>query len=78
MKYTLEEAFKAKEELIKLGMPEEDFFLADEIDEECGFLLGEPLLCHDDFNVSAYNLYKDKLFYEEHEEDYIDYMLKNY
>lgn len=74
-KYTIKEALKAKEELIKLGMPEEDFFYADAIDEECGFLLGEPLLSNDDFAVSAYQLYLDKLFYEKHEEDFIDYML---
>lgn len=75
MIYTLEEALKAKEELIKLGITEKDFYPADEVDTECGFLLGEPLLCDDDFSVSAYQLYKDKLFWEEHEDDYIDYML---
>ena len=75
-KYTLEDALKAKEELIKLGMPENDFYFADEIDTECGFLLGEPLLADDDFAVSAYRMYTDKLFWDEHEDNYIDFILE--
>lgn len=77
MEYTLENTLEAKKSLMKEGFNEEDFYPADDIDVECGCLLGEPMLKNSDDGQSAFELWKDKLFWDEHEDDYVDYMLKN-
>ena len=65
MKYTLEQALKAKEELIKLGFCKEEDFYLDEDAHECGFLKGEYFIKSygdDDFFISAYQSYTDYLY----------------
>jgi hypothetical protein len=65
MEYTLEQALKAKEELIKLGFYKEEHFYLDEDAHECGFLKGEYFLNtfpYDDFLVSAYEHYNGYLY----------------
>ena len=65
MKYTLEQALKAKEELIKLGFYKEEDFYLDEDAHECGFLKGEYFLNtfpYDDSLVSAYENYTGYLY----------------
>lgn len=66
--HTLENCLFAQQELIKLGLSEIDFYLADENHTEIGFLIGEPMLkTDDDFCKSALDMYKEKMFVEETE-----------
>lgn len=67
--HTLENCLYAKEELLKDGFPEERFFYATNDEVEIGYLLGEPLLSFDDFIKSALELYKEKCFSEDEDED---------
>ena len=77
--HTLENCLFAKNELIKDGFSEEDFYSADEDYQEIGFLIGEPMLkTNDDFCKSALQLYKEKCLTEEEDDDkMIEFFLRN-
>ena len=77
MEYTLENTLKAKKSLIEIGFAEDDFYPADEIDVECGRINGEPIIKNGEDGKSAFELWTEKLFWDEHEDYYVDYMLKN-
>ena len=52
--HTLENCLFAKQELMKQGFKEDDFYLADEYYLEIGYLVGEPMMkTNDDFCKSA-------------------------
>ena len=78
MKYTLEQALKAKEELIRLGFYKEEDFYLDEDAHEFGFHEGEYFINtfgDDDSFISAYQNYIDYLYsidkeVQEREEEY--------
>lgn len=73
MEHTLENTLKAKKFLIEEGFSENDFYTATEDYVEAGYLLGEPLIKNnDDFITSAFELWKDKTFWEEHGEKIFD------
>lgn len=66
LNHTMENSLFAKQELIKFGFSENDFYLAEEHHTEIGFLIGEPMLkTEDDFCKSALNMYKEKIYVEE-------------
>lgn len=77
MEYTLENTLKAKKSLIETGFKDSDFYPADDMDVECGRILGEPIIKNNDDGKSAFELWSEKLFWDENEDDYVDYMLKN-
>lgn len=76
MEHTLENALKAKELLIKDGMCEDDFSEATQDDIEVGYILGEPLIIKGEDCISALDCWKDKVFWDKHSDDYVDFMLK--
>lgn len=68
--HTLENCLIAKDELIKDGFQENDFYLADEDYLEINYLLNEPMLkTNDDFYKSALELYREKCISEDEEDD---------
>lgn len=68
--HTLENCLFAKNELLKDGFLENDFYLAGDDYLEIGFLPGEPMMkTNNDFCKSALELYKDKSFSEEENDD---------
>jgi hypothetical protein len=68
--HTLENCLLAKIELMKDGFLEEDFYDADEYDVEVGLILGEPIKkTNDDDLLTALEMYKNKCFSEEVDED---------
>lgn len=83
MKYTLKQALKAKEELIRLGFYKEEHFYLDEDAHECGFLKGEYFINtfgDDDSFISAYEHYNGYLYSidKEAQEREEEYFLKLY
>jgi len=76
--HTLENCLFAKEELIKQGFKEDDFYLADEDYLEIDYLLNEPMLkTNDDFCKSALELYKESQWSDEDDDNMIDYYIEN-
>lgn len=76
--HTLENCLFAKQELMKQGFKEGDFYLADEDYLEIGYLVGEPMMkTNDDFCKSALELYKDSQWSEEDDDNMIDYYIEN-
>jgi hypothetical protein len=76
LNHTLENCLKAKQLLIEnTCLTESDFIYADSWDTELGYIEGEPLLTSEDDCNSALNMWNDKLFWDEHEEDYINFMI---
>ena len=74
--HTIENCFKAKRLLIEnTCLVESDFIYADNWDTELGYIEGEPLLISEDDCKSALDMWNDKLFWDEHEEDYINFMI---
>ena len=72
--HTLENCLNAKKELVKLGLKEDDFYLADEEYLEIGYLLGEPMIkTNDDFCKSALELYKERQWTDEDDDNLWDY-----
>jgi hypothetical protein len=68
--HTLENCLFAKQELMKEGFLEEDFYYANEDDLEVGLLLGEPIKkTNDDDCLTALEMYKNKCHSEEVDED---------
>lgn len=68
--HTIENCLFAKQELLKDGFSEDDFYYADSDDVEVGLLIGEPIMkSNDDDCVTALELYKQKCFSEEEDED---------
>lgn len=68
--HTLENCLFAKQELMKEGFKEDDFYYANEDDVEVGLLLGEPIKkTNDDDCLTALEMYKNKCFSEEVDED---------
>ena len=68
--HTLENCLFAKQELMIYGFSEENFYYADADDVEVGLILGEPIMkSNDDDCVTALELYKQKCFSEEVDED---------
>ena len=83
MNYTLKEALKAKEDLIKLGFYKEEHFYLDEDAHECGFIKGEYFMNtfgDDDSLISAYEHYMNYLYSidKEAQEAEEEYFLKSY
>jgi len=75
--HTFENCLYAKSELMKLGLKEEDFYLATEEYLEIGFLINEPMVkTNDDFCKSALDMYKEKMFLNQHEKTLINIHLK--
>lgn len=69
LEHTIENCNNAKKFLIETGsFTEEDFENATQFDVECGYLLGEPLLCNGDDCTSALKLWNEKIFWDTHEE----------
>ena len=68
--HTLENCLFAKQELIKDGFSEDDFYYADIDDVEVGLILGEPILKSNDDCITALELYKQKCFSEDEDEMY--------
>ncbi len=77
MEYTLENTIKAKKNLIADGFKEEDFYPANDLDVECGRIKGEPILVKNEDGKSAFELWSEKIFWDENEDSYLDYMIKN-
>lgn len=78
MEHTLANAQEAKKLLIEEGFNESDFTEAVQEDVDLGYLIGEPLIIDEDgFAKSALELYNEKLFWDKHGDDYVDYMLEN-
>lgn len=76
--HTLENCLFAKEELIKQGFKEDDFFTADEDYLEIDYLIGEPMLkTNDDFCKSALELYKESQWSDEDDNNMIDFYNAN-
>lgn len=76
--HTLENCLFAKQELMKQGFKEGDFYLADEDYLEIGYLVGEPMMkTNDDFCKSALELYKDSQWSEEDDDNMLDYYIEN-
>lgn len=76
--HTLENCLFAKQELMKQGFKEDDFYLADEDYLEIGYLVGEPMIkTEDDFCKSALELYKDSQWSEEDDNNMLDYYIEN-
>lgn len=68
--HTLENCLFAKQELMKDGFTEDNFYYANIDDVEVGLLIGEPIMkSNDDDCVTALELYKQKCFSEEVDED---------
>ncbi len=68
--HTLENCLLAKQELIKDGFSEDDFYLADYEFTEIGYLIGEPMMdIDDDTCKSALELYKEKCLLEDLDDD---------
>ena len=66
---TLENCLFAKQELLKDGFSEDDFYLHDSSFSD-SYLDNEPMMkCDDDGCISALELYKQKCFSEEEEDD---------
>lgn len=73
--HTVENGLFAKDELIKYGFSDEDFYLADFEFTEIGYLIGEPMIdINDDTCKSALELYKEKCI----SEDLDDYKMIEY
>jgi hypothetical protein len=67
--HTLENCLFAKQELLKDGFSEDDFYLHDASYSD-SYLDNEPMMkCDDDDCVSALELYKQKCFSEEEDDD---------
>ena len=67
--HTLENCLLAKQELIKDGFSEDDFYLHDASYSD-SYLDNEPMMkCDDDDCISALELYKQKCFSEEEDDD---------
>lgn len=80
MKYSIQEAFEAKEHLMKLGFSEDQFKIADSYWEEVGFMVGEPILFGTDSDpISAHKMYQDFLYRSDKQmEDYeMDFFSEN-
>lgn len=76
--HTLESCLFAKQELMKQGFKEGDFYLAYEDYLEIGYLVGEPMMkTNDDFSKSALELYKDSQWSEEDDDNMLDYYIEN-
>lgn len=76
--HTLENCLFAKQELIKQGFKEDDFYLADEDYLEIDYLLNEPMLkTNDDFCKSALELYKESQWSDEDDDNMLDYYIEN-
>lgn len=75
--HTLENCLFAKQELLKDGFLEDDFYLHDASYSDT-YLDNEPMMVtNDDFSKSALDLYKDKCFSEEEDDDrMIEYFLR--
>ena len=75
--HTLENCLFAKQELMKEGFSENDFYLADEDYEEIGYLIGEPMLrTNDDYCKSALELFKESQLTDEDDNNMIDYYIE--
>ncbi len=76
LEHTLENCHKAKKLLIETGsFSENDFENATQCDVELGYIIGEPLLFSDDDFTSALKLWNEKVFWDTHEDSYVDFML---
>jgi hypothetical protein len=76
LEYTLENCHKAKKLLIETAsFTEENFVNATQCDVECGYILGEPLILNGDDCTSALKLWNEKVFWDTHEDSYVDFML---
>jgi hypothetical protein len=76
--HTLENCLFAKQELMKQGFKEDDFYLADKDYLEIDYLIGEPMLkTTDDFCKSAHELWKESQWTDEHDEKMLEYYIEN-
>lgn len=76
--HTIENCIFAKQELMKKGFKEGDFYFADEDYKDIGYLVGEPMLkTNDDFCKSALELYKESQWSEEDDNNMLDYYIEN-
>lgn len=76
LEHTLENCHKAKKLLIETGsFSENDFENATQCDVELGYIIGEPLLFSNDDFTSALKLWNEKVFWDTHEDSYVDFML---
>ena len=77
LSYTLENCIKAKDQLIKDGMKESDFYLHDSAYSD-HYLHNEPMVkCKDDECISALELYKQKYLSEEDDKNMADFYIEN-
>jgi hypothetical protein len=75
--HTLENCLFAKQELIKEGLKDDDFYLHDASWSDT-YLDKEPMIkTNNDDCVSALELYKQKYFSEEHDKDMVDFYIEN-
>ena len=76
--HTLENCLFAKQELMKQGFKEYDFYLADEDYLEIDYLVGEPMLkTMDDFCKSAHELWKESQWTDEDDDNMLYYYIEN-
>jgi hypothetical protein len=76
--HTLENCLFAKQELMKQGFKEEDFYLADKDYLEIGYLVGEPMLIKTDaFCKSAHELWKEFQWTDDDDDNMLDYYIEN-
>lgn len=77
LSYTLENCIIAKDQLIKDGMKESDFYLHDSTYSD-HYLHNEPMVkCKDDECISALELYKQKYLSEEDDKNMADFYIEN-
>lgn len=75
--HTLENCLFAKQELMKQGLKEDDFYYHDSAWSDT-YLHNEPMLVtNDDDSISALESYKQKCFLEEHDKDMADFYIEN-
>lgn len=75
--HTLGNCLFAKQELMKEGLKEDDFYYHDSAWSDT-YLHNEPMLVtNDDDSVSALELYKQKCFSEENDKDMADFYIEN-
>lgn len=75
--HTLENCLFAKQELMKKGWKEDDFYLHNASYSDSYLDNEQMLVTNDDYSVSALELYTQRFFSEEHDKDMVDYYIEN-
>ena len=78
MEYNLENAIKAKNCLIEKGFNESDFYEAQGVDIEVGYILNEPMIITNNEDMkSAFELFNDTAPTNKEVDNYLDFLFPN-